>query len=30
VQTLAAAIAKGPPAEVLAAQKPDEGAPRPE
>jgi Tfp pilus assembly protein PilF len=29
-QTLAAAIAKGPPAEILAAQKPDEGAPRPE
>ena len=30
VQTLAAAIAKGPPAEVLAAQKPDQGAPRSE
>lgn len=30
VQTLAAAIAKGPPAEVLAAQKPDVGAPKPE
>jgi Tfp pilus assembly protein PilF len=28
--TLAAAIAKGPPAEVLAAQKPDQGAPRTE
>jgi Tfp pilus assembly protein PilF len=29
-QTLAAAIAKGPPAEVLAAQKPDQGAPKAE
>ena len=29
-ETLAAAIAKGPPAEVLAAQKPDQAAPRPE
>jgi Tfp pilus assembly protein PilF len=29
-ETLAAAIAKGPPAEVLAAQKPDQGAPRSE
>src|SRR4051812_28643823 len=27
-QTLAAAIAKGPPTEVLAAQKPDQGAPK--
>jgi Tfp pilus assembly protein PilF len=27
-QTLAAAIAKGPPTEVLAAQKPDVGAPK--
>jgi Tfp pilus assembly protein PilF len=30
VQTLAAAIAKGPPADVLAAQKPDQGAPKAE
>jgi tetratricopeptide (TPR) repeat protein len=29
-QTLAAAIAKGPPAEVLASQKPDQGAPKPD
>jgi Tfp pilus assembly protein PilF len=29
-QILAAAIAKGPPAEILAAQKPDQGAPKPD